>query len=91
MKTLFITGASRGLGAMFVQAALQRGDNVVAAARSPQAIAERFGSPKNLLPVREGTAQHPAFRLIPVFSAGVILCIGLLMTGASLGVINVRV
>ena len=46
---------------------------------------------KNLLPDREEGTQHPAFRWIPVFSAGVILCIGLLMTGASLGVINVRV
>jgi nickel/cobalt exporter len=46
---------------------------------------------KNLLPENENRHKHPAFRLIPVFSAGVILCIGLLMTGASLGVISVRV
>jgi len=52
MKTWLITGAARGLGAMFVQEALQRGDNVVAAARNPQAITDRFGSPANLLPVR---------------------------------------
>ncbi len=43
---------------------------------------------KHLLPNSEKTRSHPAFRLIPVFSAGLILCIGLFMTGVSLGVIN---
>jgi len=35
MKTWFITGASRGLGAKIASAALARGDNVVATARRP--------------------------------------------------------
>ena len=39
MKTWFITGASRGFGALFVKEALDRGDNVVAAARNPQILA----------------------------------------------------
>ena len=43
---------------------------------------------KHFLPDTEKTRSHPAFRLIPVFSAGLILCIGLVMTGISLGVIN---
>jgi nickel/cobalt transporter (NicO) family protein len=43
---------------------------------------------KHFLPDGEKTSSHPAFRLIPVFSAGLILCIGLVMTGVSLGVIN---
>ena len=43
---------------------------------------------KHLLPDGEKTRSHPAFRLIPVLSAGVVLCIGLVMTGISLGVIN---
>src|SRR5262249_35217636 len=42
---------------------------------------------KHLLP-EESTRSHPAFRLVPVFSAGVVLCIGLVMTGISLGVIH---
>ena len=42
---------------------------------------------KHLLP-DQSTSRHPAFRLIPVFSAGVVLCIGLVMTGISLGVLN---
>ena len=43
---------------------------------------------KHLLPDSERTARHPAFRWIPVFSAAIIVCIGLLMTGVSLGVIR---
>lgn len=43
---------------------------------------------KNLLRDGEATARHPAFRLIPVFSAAVIVCIGLFMTGVSLGLIR---
>jgi NAD(P)-dependent dehydrogenase (short-subunit alcohol dehydrogenase family) len=33
-KTWFITGASRGFGALVAEAALRRGDNVVATARN---------------------------------------------------------
>jgi hypothetical protein len=36
-KTWLITGASRGFGALFVKEAFDRGDNVVATARNPQA------------------------------------------------------
>jgi NAD(P)-dependent dehydrogenase (short-subunit alcohol dehydrogenase family) len=52
MKTWFITGASRGFGALFVKEALDRGDNVVAAARNPQALAEKFGARPNLLAIK---------------------------------------
>jgi hypothetical protein len=38
-----------------------------------------------LLPDSQKTAAHPAFRIIPVVSAALIVCIGLLMTGVSLG------
>ncbi len=40
---------------------------------------------KNLLPDREKTARSRAFQMIPVFSAGLITCVGLVMTGVSLG------
>jgi len=43
---------------------------------------------KHLLPDSMKTARHPAFRLIPVFSAAIIVCIGLVMTGVSLGLIR---
>ncbi len=40
---------------------------------------------RRLLPDSRKTAAHPAFRIIPVFSAALIVCIGLVMTGVSLG------
>jgi len=40
---------------------------------------------KHLLPGGEGMASNPAFRLIPVFSAVVVICLGLAMTGVSAG------
>jgi NAD(P)-dependent dehydrogenase (short-subunit alcohol dehydrogenase family) len=39
-KTWLITGSSRGLGRAIAQAALERGDQVVATARDPQAVAD---------------------------------------------------
>jgi ABC-type nickel/cobalt efflux system permease component RcnA len=43
---------------------------------------------KDLIPENSKAMSHPAFRLVPVLSAGVVLCIGLVMTGISLGVIK---
>jgi nickel/cobalt transporter (NicO) family protein len=43
---------------------------------------------KHLLPDSKKTSAHPAFRLIPVFSAAIIVCVGIIMTAASLGVIH---
>jgi NAD(P)-dependent dehydrogenase (short-subunit alcohol dehydrogenase family) len=49
MKTWFITGASRGFGALVVERALAKGDAVVATARNPQAVVGRFGRSDILL------------------------------------------
>jgi hypothetical protein len=43
---------------------------------------------KHLLPNSEKTSRHAAFRLIPVASAAIIVFIGIIMTGVSLGVIR---
>lgn len=43
---------------------------------------------RHLLPDSGTTARHPAFRVIPVLSAAVIVCLGLILTGVSLGVIR---
>ena len=43
---------------------------------------------KHWLPDGRKTSQHAAFRLIPVASAAIIVCVGLVMTGVSLGVIR---
>ena len=88
MKTWFITGASRGMGATFVQAALQRGDSVVAAARNPKSITERFGSPANLLAVRldvnaEAEAEAAARQAVERFGR-----IDVLVNNAAFGVLG---
>jgi NAD(P)-dependent dehydrogenase (short-subunit alcohol dehydrogenase family) len=51
MKTWFVTGASRGFGALVVERALAKGDAVVATARNPQAVIDRFGTHPTLLAV----------------------------------------
>lgn len=51
MKTWFITGASRGFGALVAERALALGDNVVATARAPRAVEQRLGGQPRLLPL----------------------------------------
>jgi NAD(P)-dependent dehydrogenase (short-subunit alcohol dehydrogenase family) len=51
MKVWFITGASRGFGALVTGRALAKGDAVVATARNPKAITDRFGAHPNLMAV----------------------------------------
>jgi NAD(P)-dependent dehydrogenase (short-subunit alcohol dehydrogenase family) len=43
-KVLFVTGASRGVGALIVEKALAAGHSVVATARSPRTLIDIFGS-----------------------------------------------
>jgi NAD(P)-dependent dehydrogenase (short-subunit alcohol dehydrogenase family) len=50
-RVWFITGASRGIGALIAEAALADGNAVVAAGRNAQAIVERLGDSAALLPV----------------------------------------
>jgi NAD(P)-dependent dehydrogenase (short-subunit alcohol dehydrogenase family) len=50
-RVWFITGASRGLGALIAKAALADGNAVVAAGRHVAAIVERLGDSPALLPV----------------------------------------
>jgi NAD(P)-dependent dehydrogenase (short-subunit alcohol dehydrogenase family) len=51
-KVWFITGASRGFGALIAQQALARGDSVVATARDPQTVIAALGEHPNLLALR---------------------------------------
>ena len=51
MKTWFITGASRGFGALIAKAALDAGDAVVATARNPDDVSKALGNHDNLLAV----------------------------------------
>src|SRR4030081_2442692 len=52
MRVWFITGASRGFGALIAEAALAAGDAVVATARDPSTVTARLGSHERLLAVR---------------------------------------
>jgi NAD(P)-dependent dehydrogenase (short-subunit alcohol dehydrogenase family) len=52
MRTWFITGASRGFGALTAEQALAAGDAVVATARNPADVKARLGDHPNLLAVR---------------------------------------
>ena len=51
MKVWFITGASRGFGALVTEEVLAKGDAVVATARRPEQLIERFGDHPNLVAV----------------------------------------
>jgi NAD(P)-dependent dehydrogenase (short-subunit alcohol dehydrogenase family) len=52
MKVWFITGASRGFGALIAAEALAQGDAVVATARDPNAVIARLGAHDRLLATR---------------------------------------
>ena len=43
---------------------------------------------RSWLPNSDATGRHPVFRLVPVLSALIIVCLGLLMTGVSLGIVR---
>ncbi|GAB7525096.1 oxidoreductase [Paraburkholderia sp. 2C] len=51
-KVWFITGASRGFGALIARDAIGRGDRVVATARNPQQVIDQLGEHPNLLAVK---------------------------------------
>jgi NAD(P)-dependent dehydrogenase (short-subunit alcohol dehydrogenase family) len=58
MRVWFITGASRGFGALITREALAAGDAVVATARNPKSVQERFGDHPHLLAVRLDVTQE---------------------------------
>jgi NAD(P)-dependent dehydrogenase (short-subunit alcohol dehydrogenase family) len=66
MRVWFITGASRGFGALIAEAALAAGDAVVATARDPQTVTARLGAHERLLATRldvtSETEAHEAAR-----------------------------
>ncbi|MFJ9534923.1 oxidoreductase [Herbaspirillum sp. NPDC101396] len=51
-KVWFITGASRGFGALIARDALLRGDRVIATARNPQTVIDALGEQANLLALK---------------------------------------
>ena len=59
-KVWFITGASRGFGALIAKAALERGDAVVATARKLEDVAKALGEQPKLLAVRLDVTDEQA-------------------------------
>lgn len=57
-KVWFITGASRGFGALMTRDALARGDSVVATARSPQDVVKAIGEHPQLLALKLDVANE---------------------------------
>jgi len=51
-KVWFITGASRGFGALIAKDALARGDKVIATARNPQTVIDALGEHPHLFAVK---------------------------------------
>ncbi|MET0443624.1 MAG: oxidoreductase [Pseudorhodoplanes sp.] len=72
MRVWFITGASRGFGALIAAEALAQGDAVIATARDPSAVVTRLGAQERLLATRldvtsETEAREAAGQAIKTF------------------------
>jgi NADP-dependent 3-hydroxy acid dehydrogenase YdfG len=88
MRVWFITGASRGFGALIAAEALAAGDAVVATARSPKSIEDRFAGKANLLAVpldvtREDEAKAAAEAAVKRFGR-----IDILLNNAGFGLLG---
>jgi NAD(P)-dependent dehydrogenase (short-subunit alcohol dehydrogenase family) len=88
MKVWFITGASRGFGALVTERALTRGDAVVATARNPQAIAERFGDHPNLLSVALDVSSEDQARVAAAAAIERFGRIDVLLNNAGFGLLG---
>lgn len=62
MKTWFITGASRGFGALVAERALAQGDHVAATARNTARLTARLGDHPNLLVLPLDVTEEPQAR-----------------------------
>jgi NAD(P)-dependent dehydrogenase (short-subunit alcohol dehydrogenase family) len=87
-RVWFITGASRGIGAEIASAALAAGDHVVATARDPQRIVERFGQSDAILPVALDVTSERSIASAVEAALGRFGRIDVLVNNAGYGVIG---
>jgi NAD(P)-dependent dehydrogenase (short-subunit alcohol dehydrogenase family) len=88
MRVWFITGASRGFGALIAEAALAAGDAVVATARDPATVTARRGTHERLLATRldvtsEAEAHEAAGQAVKKFGR-----IDILVNNAGFGLLG---
>ncbi|KUY59299.1 oxidoreductase [Burkholderia sp. RF2-non_BP3] len=86
-RVWFITGASRGLGALIAQAALADGNAVVAAGRNVAAISERFGESPALLPVALDVTDEAQAKAAVAAAIGKFGRIDVLVNNAGFGLL----
>jgi NAD(P)-dependent dehydrogenase (short-subunit alcohol dehydrogenase family) len=88
MKTWFITGASRGSGALIAKRALEVGDQVVATASNPQTIADALGSHPYLLVLPLDVTNEPQAREAAAAAVKRFGRIDVLLNNAGLGLLG---
>jgi len=87
-KIWFITGASRGFGALVAARALARGHAVVATARDPGAIVARLGDHADLLPLPLDVTDESAARAAAAAAIDRFGRIDVLFNNAGFGLIG---
>ncbi|MFH8411231.1 SDR family NAD(P)-dependent oxidoreductase [Streptomyces sp. NPDC018019] len=86
MKTWFITGASRGFGRIWAEAALARGDRVAVTARRPHSLeplTEAYGD--RVLPLRLDVTDRAAAAIAVGRAADAFGCIDVVVNNAGYG------
>lgn len=87
-KVWFITGASRGFGALIARDALARGDYVVAAARNSGSVTQALGAHPNLLAVQLDVTKEADARAATQQAIGRFGRIDVLVNNAGFGLIG---
>ncbi len=88
MNVWLITGASRGIGALVAERALARGDAVIATARNPSAIVERFGEHPRLLPLALDVTDEAQARQVVGAALARFARIDVLLNNAGFGLMG---
>jgi NAD(P)-dependent dehydrogenase (short-subunit alcohol dehydrogenase family) len=85
---IFVTGASSGFGDLIVQKALARGHSVVATARNPRGIIERFDGHPNLLAVELDVTDEAQAHAAAMAAMGRFGRIDVLINNAGAGLLG---